>query len=91
MGLFYRFHLDAAVNLPESKDGIKHALLIVESFSKWIELVPLKELNAKNVRRHFEREFWQDLVDRLKLQRTPVRNTRQNFMIFVCLTGSTIV
>lgn len=49
MGLFYRFHLDAAVNLPESKDGIKHVLIIVESFSKWIELVPLKELNAKNV------------------------------------------
>ena len=49
MGLFYRFHLDAAVNLPESAKGIRHVLIIVEAFSKWIDLVPFTELTAAAV------------------------------------------
>lgn len=49
MGLFYRFHADAAVNLPCSTNGYKHVLIIVEAFSKWVELVPLQELTAAKV------------------------------------------
>ena len=54
MGLFYRFHADAAVNLPESSGGYKHVLIIVEAFSKWVELVPLKELTAATVAAAFK-------------------------------------
>ena len=46
MGLFYRFHLDAAVSLPIANTGECHVLIIVEAFSKWIDLVPLPELTA---------------------------------------------
>ena len=46
MGLFYRFHLDAAVNLPTADNGDCHVLIIVEAFSKWIDLVPLPDLTA---------------------------------------------
>ena len=49
MGLFYRFHLDAAVNLPVSAASTQHVLIIVEAFSKLIDLVPLKELIAEAV------------------------------------------
>ena len=49
MGLFYRFHLDAAVNLPTADTGESHVLIIVDAFSKWIDLVPLKNLTASAV------------------------------------------
>ncbi len=35
--------------LPTSADGFKHVLVIVEAFSTWIDLVPLRELTAKTV------------------------------------------
>ena len=54
MGLFYRFHLDAAVNLPASTSGHMHVLIIVDAFSKWIDLVPLTELTASAVAAAFE-------------------------------------
>ena len=53
MGLFYRYHLDAAVNLPESSTGVRHVLVIVEAFSKWIDLVPMIDLTAEAVTRAF--------------------------------------
>ena len=49
MGLFYRFHVDAVVMLPTLADGFRHVLVIVEAFSKWIDLVPLRDLAAKGV------------------------------------------
>ena len=49
MGLFYRFHVDVAVMLPTSANGCIHVLVIVEAFSKWIDLVPLREITAKAV------------------------------------------
>ena len=50
MGLFYRFHVDAAVALSTSAGGYQHGLVIVEAFSKWIDLVPLiRELTSKAV------------------------------------------
>jgi hypothetical protein len=49
MGLFYRFHVDVAVMLPTSADGFRHALVFVEIFSKWTDLVLLRELTTKAV------------------------------------------
>jgi transposase InsO family protein len=49
MGMFYRFHVDVAVMLPTSADGFKHVLIIVEAFSKCVDLVPLRELTARDV------------------------------------------
>ena len=54
MGLFYRFHLDAAVNLPVASTGARHVLIIVDAFSKWIDLVPLQELTAEAVTTAFK-------------------------------------
>ena len=49
MGLFYRFHLDAVVNLPVASTGARHVLIIVDALSTWIDLVPLHELTAEAV------------------------------------------
>jgi len=58
VGLFYRFHVDALVALPTSAGGCQHVLVIVEAFSKWMDLVPLRELTAKVVSLAFrERAF----------------------------------
>jgi hypothetical protein len=48
-GLFYRFHVDATGPLRASRAGYKYVIIIVEAFSKWIDLVPLRELTAKAV------------------------------------------
>jgi hypothetical protein len=42
-GLFYRFHMDTAGPVPKSDSGCEYVGIIVESFSKWIDLVPLKD------------------------------------------------
>ena len=57
--LVYRFHVDAAVSLPTSAGGYQHVLVIVEVFSKWIDLVPLRELqyDIKAVSLAFENEW----------------------------------
>ena len=47
MGLFYRFHVDSAVSLPTTEGGSRHVLIIVEAFSKWVDLVPVADLTAK--------------------------------------------
>ena len=41
-GLFYRFHMDTAGPVPKSDNGYEYVGVIVEAFSKWIDLVPLK-------------------------------------------------
>ena len=42
-GLFYRFHVDTAGHVPRSAAGYEYAVIIVESFSRWIDLVPIKQ------------------------------------------------
>ena len=54
MELFYRFHVDAAVNLPVSDSGMRHVLIIVEAFNKWVELVPVPVLDAITATSVFE-------------------------------------
>lgn len=46
-GLFYRFGMDSAGPLRASAEGYTYVLVIVEHFSKWIDLVPVKSLNPE--------------------------------------------
>eukprot|EP00873_Tetraselmis_striata_P014439 jgi/Tetstr1/434703/TSEL_002530.t1 len=52
-GLFYRFSVDSAGPLPTSSEGHKYVIVIVESFSKWIELVPVRDLEASTTAKAF--------------------------------------
>ena len=38
-----------ATNLPTSKDGYKHLLVVVDSFSKWVDLIELKSKEALEI------------------------------------------
>eukprot|EP00873_Tetraselmis_striata_P007469 jgi/Tetstr1/427733/TSEL_017857.t1 len=45
-GLFYFLSVDSAGPLPTSSEGYKYVIVIVEHFNKWIELVPVRDLEA---------------------------------------------
>ena len=44
-GQFYRFSVDSAGPFRPSQGGYKYVIIIVEHFSKWIELAPVVDLN----------------------------------------------
>eukprot|EP00873_Tetraselmis_striata_P020405 jgi/Tetstr1/440669/TSEL_028978.t1 len=52
-GLFYRFSVDSAGPLPTSSEGHKYVIVIVEHFSKWIELVHVRDLEASTTAKAF--------------------------------------
>ena len=52
-GLFYRFSVDSAWPLPQSVNGYKYCIVICEHFSKWIEIVPVKEISSATTARAF--------------------------------------
>ena len=52
-GLFFRFHVDCSGELRPSRDGYRFILVIIEAFSKWIDLVPLKACTSEAVAASF--------------------------------------
>ena len=49
VGLFDRWHIDILGPLTTTNHGFKYVLVIVESFSKWCELIPLKSQEANEI------------------------------------------
>jgi transposase InsO family protein len=45
-GMFHRWGLDHIVDLPVSANGFRHALVCIDYYSKWIEVIPVKDLTA---------------------------------------------
>lgn len=54
-----RVHIDGAGPLPETRNGNKFFLVMVDAFSKWPEVVPLKTFDATSVAEAFVREVVQ--------------------------------
>ena len=52
-----RVCLDLLGPFPESRSGNKYVLSIVDSFSRWVELFPIKNMEAKTVAKVFVNEF----------------------------------
>ena len=50
--LFSRWHCDILGPLTPSQDGHKYILLFVCAFSKWVEMVPLKDTTATTIAWH---------------------------------------
>jgi transposase InsO family protein len=46
-GLFHRWGLDHIVELPTSANGFKHALVCIDYYSKWVEVIPVKDLSSE--------------------------------------------
>ena len=53
-GLFHRWGLDYAQDLPASAQGNRHCLIAIDYYSKWIEAVPMHELGAAATVRQFQ-------------------------------------
>ena len=53
-GQFYRFSIDSAGPLRPTKQGYEYVVIIVEHFSKWIELVPVVALDAASTAAAFQ-------------------------------------
>jgi hypothetical protein len=43
-GLFHRWGLDHIVDLPTSATGFNHALVCIDYYSKWVEVIPVRDL-----------------------------------------------
>lgn len=54
--LFERVHIDL-LQLPKTKTGYKYMLVMVDSFSKWIEVAPLPDKTADGVAKAFVDEW----------------------------------
>jgi hypothetical protein len=46
-GMFHRWGLDHIVDLPTSNTGFKHALVCIDYYTKWVEVIPVKDLRAE--------------------------------------------
>jgi hypothetical protein len=47
MGMFYRWGVDMCKMPVTSKDGNNYVVVMIEHFTKWVELVPIPEKSSK--------------------------------------------
>ena len=52
-----RIAMDLIPNLPETANGNKHLLVVVDYFTKWVEAYPLKRMDAATIASVFVSEF----------------------------------
>ena len=52
-GIFHRWGLDYIADLPTSALGNKYALVVIDYYSKWIEVIPVPDLSAATTARIF--------------------------------------
>ena len=74
--LFSRWHIDILSGLPTTKDKYKHILVVVDSYSKWMEAHPLRTQEATEVAAVLYRE----VISRYGAPRTLVSDRGQTFM-----------
>lgn len=73
---FERIHIDILGPLPKSNEGYQYVLLIVHSFSKWVEGFPLRIQEAKEIASILFRE----IICRYGAPRIIVSDRGRNFM-----------
>ena len=74
--LFSRWHIDILSSLPTTKDKYKHILVVVDSYSKWMEAHPLRSQEATEVAAVLYRE----VITRYGAPRTLISDRGQTFM-----------
>ena len=74
--LFGRWHIDILSGLPTTKDKYRNILVVVDSYSKWMEAHPLRTQGATEVAAVLYRE----VITRYGAPRTLVSDRSQTFM-----------
>lgn len=72
--IMYRWHMDIVI-MPESREGYKYILVVIESLSRWVEFIPLKDQTATTVATALYRE----IITRYGSPRVLVTDRAQNF------------
>jgi hypothetical protein len=52
-GMFYRWSCDLAGKLPQTFGGNVYIIIMIEHFSKWVELVALSDKSSHNINQIF--------------------------------------
>ncbi|CAG2252792.1 unnamed protein product [Mytilus edulis] len=73
--IFSRWHMDILSGLPTTPDKYKHVLLVVDSYSKWSEIFPLKTQEAGEVAGILYRE----IITRYGAPRVLISDRGRNF------------
>ena len=74
--VFARLHIDILCSFPKTKQGFQYVLLVVDSFSKWIEAFPLRTQEAKEI----ADILYNEIFTRYGAPRTIVSDRGRNFM-----------
>ena len=74
--VFGRWQMDILSGLPTTKDKYKHILVLVDSYSKWVELFPLRTQEATEVASVLFRE----IISRYGAPRSILSDRGKNFM-----------
>ncbi|CAG2206802.1 unnamed protein product [Mytilus edulis] len=73
--IFSRWHMDILSGLPTTPDKYKHVLLVVDSYSKWSEIFPLKTQEAGEIAGILYRE----IISRYGAPRVLISDRGRNF------------
>jgi transposase InsO family protein len=73
---FERWHIDVLGPVTEAENGEKYILLIVDSFTRWCEAIPLKTQEASEI----AKVLYRDIFARYGAPRALVSDRGQNFL-----------
>ena len=74
--IFNRLHIDILGPLPKSKEGFRYILMIVDSFSKWTEALPLHTMEAREI----AWQLYDEIICRYGCPDSILTDRGQNFM-----------
>ncbi|MES9881967.1 MAG: reverse transcriptase domain-containing protein [Sedimenticola sp.] len=74
--VFSRVHMDVLGPLPQTEEGYKYILLLVDAFSGWCEAIPLKTLEARET----AYKIYQEFICRMGCPTSVLSDRGSNFM-----------
>ena len=79
-----RVHLDILGPFPESRQGNRYVLMVVDQFTKWVECLPLPNQSASEVATAFVNEFVSRLGCPLQVHTDQGTNFESELFLAVC-------
>ena len=74
--VFSRLHIDILGPLPKSSEGFRYILMIVDSFSKWTEALPLRTMESREI----AWKLYEEIICRFGCPDSILTDRGQNFM-----------